>query len=1298
MSQKQRTTFALKNFRGLDKENKLLKVQPYRATDGFNFIIDSETLKTRPSFTIGHNPNFFLEDGDYLIDWRLFGETYVYITKKHIYLVKGNVVLNEKDNQFNDTSNPKPIIRSAFLTNLNFEGLKPLFQEEKECLFVFCLNDIFVVSSIKNENKEVVYQVLYNLRERPINPFAETVFTLFEEQYDKLPSPYIPTILLGSNPFEDVNMLSNQSRYKLFANVPTTTMGTINYTLPTYYNEKKHGTFNVTTNTSRFTKGNVTVSFYKGVYDDQQAFPVFMGKHEEDFFGDLTANTAGYGTLLNASSPIVIENTFFPTKPFEYTDHNPEQIVFERLYLTKKDFFEFRTKTAGSPTVFEYLMDYIKSNQDAIEAWTETNRVLVFTLPVQNEVILRDNQDRDVKSQSVRRKNFPIFVQLKKFDEEWSLKEETTSVATQTTTNLSLNKPDFPSFTLPEPETEERFLLNGGEQILVSGFLSDVQNEFIKMAKAKISENIVPLNDEDRVGVQGRFYTTAFVEVSRSIVFPSSPQANVLAFNEDTDYYTQEGFYPVGYPNYPSDFTNTENYSVKDFGIVSETSGSSTFTFAEGTPERNQLTSLINNFINSSNLGGFNVNLGYGIFKAKMYKQTINRFPLIYEGNEAGEQVWGILQTAAVIVKVQISPNLVPQETRYSFTYTATYEESPALVKDNLFTVSLKEDNAFIELKVKDFFYDYKNEPTIDVLVTFQQNTDYNIISQSKFGATFGSENRLFLAGNSEFPNIDRFNVSNDLLGITNDSQSYELTYFPSKNYRVLGGKGAINGYVVATDSQLYITKENYPNDSKLFIRQRNINEQGQVSYAEFKTNITKSPLNNRCLVRFYNDILVLAKDGLFGIEISQNVLTDERLVKLRSGFINKDLVNAIANYDNSKIFVVENDIYMYIVIGDKLYLADSRYISQNPNSAAENVSYEIIEWENNANYITAKVIDDVVYFVEENNNLVYTLQDFSNDDLAKKGEDELIMLDFQGNNVYKVFNITNDIFPDVFVSPSSYELKLLNMGNTNAYIVKGTNTIDYTVSGNTVTITNVASFASIKEGSKLYWYTSNTNTFTEFTVTNLTATTFQFDNTVSLSRAVIYERITDSPLFIKDIYTYENFKYVTLTNVKPNSVNVIVPGTSLQVIENSMNLKNNILFSDQVVLKDVLLVKKTQIAMRWVSAITDFGSSQMEKTSFRVNLYATKKDEANTINFGYRTMRRMAGLSAPIDLSNNFDFDEVNYNQFALASFDTVAISLPMKENNFLYIQFTLNGSGKIEMNGIEVIYKNNRMLKSIG
>jgi hypothetical protein len=1272
MTQKQRTTFALKNFRGLDKENKLLKVQSYRASDGYNFIIDSETLKTRPSFSLAHNPNFFLEEGDYLIDWHLFGQVYVYITKKHIYLVNGNIVLNEKTNPVGN-----PIIRSSFANDFNFEGLKPLFQEEKECLFIFCLNEIYVVSTIKNEDKTIAYYVLYNLREKPTNPFTNTIQTFYEASYNDLPEPYIPTIILGGNAFEDVNLLSNKSRYRLFANVPTTTMGVTTYTLPTYYDQKKHGEFSLS---------DINISFYGGRYDANEAFPVFLGVANEDFFGELTS----YGTALNTGTPIIIENTFFPAKPFEYTQHNPEQIIFERLYLTKKTFFEFRTKTPGSPTVFEYIMDYIKSNSEAISNWT-TNGVLIFTLPVQNEVILRDNQNRDVISQSVRRKNFTIYVQLKKFEEEYSLSNENIQVATQTTTNLALDYPTYPTFTSPLPETENTFVLNGGEPILVSG---DVQNEFLKMAKAKIAENVSPLDDNDKVGVRGRLYTIAYQEVPPQISMPTSSQEDILEFNENEEYhYTQQTSYPVLYPAYPT-FNNPNNYSIKDLGDLAKTSGVSPFSFAEGTTERNQLISAILVFLNSGNLGGFDATLGYGIFKARMFKQSIYKFPLI---DPEGQTVYGITQTASIIVRVAIQVGLVPEETRYSFTYSTTYEEDPIPVKDNLYEVNLKEDNAFIELKVKDFFYDYKNEPSIELLVAFEQNTDYNIIAQSKFGATFGSENRLFLAGNSEFPNVDRFNVSNDLLGLETKSQSYELSYFPSKNYRVLGGKGAINGYVVATDSQLYITKENYPNDAKLFIRQRNVSDQGQVSYAEFKTNITKSPLNNRCLVRFYNDILILAKDGLFGVEISQNVLTDERLVKLRSGFINKDLVNAMAQYDNSKIFIVENNIYMYIVIGDRLYLADSRYISQNPNSAAENVSYEIIEWKNNTTYITSKVIDDIVYFVQENNNLVYSLQEFNSDDLAVKGESDIITVDFQNNAIYKVFNLNNTTYSDVFTSPSNYVLKFLNMGNTHAYILKGIITTDYLVSGNTVNILNLSAFVNIQNGSKLYWYTANTNTFTEFEVQNLTTTSFTFDNTVPLSRAEIYQRVTDSELFIKDVYTYNNTKFITLSNSKPDNANII-SSSNIETIEQSMNVRNNILFSDQVLLKDILVIKRTPINLRWVSAITDFGVAQMEKTSFRVNLYATKKDEANTIQFGYRTMRRMAGLSSPIDLSNNFDFNEVDYTQFALATFDTVAISLPMKENNFLYIQFTLNGVGKIEMNAIEVIYKNNRMLKSIG
>ncbi len=134
MNVKERKVFALKDFRGLDKENKLLKVAPFRAADGYNFLIDSNTLKTRPSLTYKEEPNFFLEANDYIIDWYEFKGVKLYITKKHVYIQDGSFVINE-------TSVSNILIKNSFPT-YNFEGMQPLFREEKESLFIFCLDII----------------------------------------------------------------------------------------------------------------------------------------------------------------------------------------------------------------------------------------------------------------------------------------------------------------------------------------------------------------------------------------------------------------------------------------------------------------------------------------------------------------------------------------------------------------------------------------------------------------------------------------------------------------------------------------------------------------------------------------------------------------------------------------------------------------------------------------------------------------------------------------------------------------------------------------------------------------------------------------------------------------------------------------------------------------------------------------------------------------------------------------------------------------------------------------------------
>ena len=72
--------------------------------------------------------------------------------------------------------------------------------------------------------------------------------------------------------FEDVNLLSNKSKYRLFAQVPEQAVGGyISYTLPTHYDVDKHTGF------------TSSVEFYKGKFDDVECFPYLLGIIGEDF-------------------------------------------------------------------------------------------------------------------------------------------------------------------------------------------------------------------------------------------------------------------------------------------------------------------------------------------------------------------------------------------------------------------------------------------------------------------------------------------------------------------------------------------------------------------------------------------------------------------------------------------------------------------------------------------------------------------------------------------------------------------------------------------------------------------------------------------------------------------------------------------------------------------------------------------------------------------------------------------------------------------------------------------------------
>lgn len=215
-----------------------------------------------------------------------------------------------------------------------------------------------------------------------------------------------------------------------------------------------------------------------------------------------------------------------------------------------------------------------------------------------------------------------------------------------------------------------------------------------------------------------------------------------------------------------------------------------------------------------------------------------------------------------------------------------------------------------------------------------------------------GANDRVFMTGNPDFPNIITYSALED------------ITYIPANSIIRTGLEVIpINGMTRTNDGKMAVLKNVSDSDSTIFY----------IGYGTFNGeevfNVEASTKGEGNIARYadsilINEPLILTQNGVFAL--NTGTITDERYVYHRSYYIDGRL-NKEANLANA--VGISNDGKYYLAVNDHVYVADSRFKTSNVNSRYSNYQYEWYYWDN-IPVRTWFVRNNVLYFGDKSGNI----------------------------------------------------------------------------------------------------------------------------------------------------------------------------------------------------------------------------------------------------------------------------------------------------------------------------------------
>ena len=211
-------------------------------------------------------------------------------------------------------------------------------------------------------------------------------------------------------------------------------------------------------------------------------------------------------------------------------------------------------------------------------------------------------------------------------------------------------------------------------------------------------------------------------------------------------------------------------------------------------------------------------------------------------------------------------------------------------------------------------------------------------------------DNRVFFSGNPDYPNMMWNSSLND------PSYCSDLDYYPEGM-----DTSAIKG-MIAGNNALWVFREPSDANTTVFYHTPSLDDEYGKIYPSAHSSITTGCIGKA--INFNDDIVFFSERGMEGIS---GDVTTEQVVAHRSSLVDRKLV-AEPNYKD--MVLAEWEGYLFVFIGNKAYLADSRAIFTNEN----HLEYEWFMWELEHDVICATVKNGILYI--GTNGGVYTLTD----------------------------------------------------------------------------------------------------------------------------------------------------------------------------------------------------------------------------------------------------------------------------------------------------------------------------------